>query len=63
MSTKAPFIAFLLLFAALVIFSCKGIPDQFPAPDFKVEDIFTGDEIHIADLKGRPVVLYFFASW
>jgi hypothetical protein len=28
-----------------------------------VEDLFTGEDIHLAGLKGRPVLIYFFASW
>lgn len=44
--------------------SCtQGPPVPFPAFDFSVEDIFTGEEILLEDLKGRPVLIYFFASW
>lgn len=53
----------LLLSCVLLMLACSSLPDEFPAPDFTVEDIFTGDEIRLADYKGRPVVLYFFASW
>jgi cytochrome c biogenesis protein CcmG/thiol:disulfide interchange protein DsbE len=36
-----------------------------PAPDFALEVVNgkPGDRIHLADLKGRPVVLSFWASW
>jgi hypothetical protein len=50
----------------IVIFftSCsKGPPVPFPAFDFTVEDLFTEEEIRLEDLIGRPVILYFFASW
>jgi peroxiredoxin len=44
--------------------ACSKGPDvPFPAVDFILDDIFTGDEIHLAGYSGRPVLLYFFASW
>jgi peroxiredoxin len=44
--------------------SCtQGPPVPFPAIDFSVEDVFTGEAIQLAELKGRPVLVYFFASW
>jgi len=52
------------LFVALFIAACsRGLPPEFVAPDFTVEDMFTGKDIHLADYKGRPVLVYFFASW
>lgn len=65
MSEKgAPLLRTTVAILAVFILSCtKGLPDEFPAPDFTVEDMFTGEEIHLADYKGRPVLLYFFASW
>ena len=47
----------------VIIAACSSLPDEFPAFDFTVDDVFTGEEIHLADLKGRPVLIYFFASW
>ncbi len=41
----------------------KGLPERFPAPDFTLKDIFTGNNINLSDYKGRPIILYFFASW
>lgn len=53
-----------VFFWAIFIYSClRGLPDEFPAPEFSVEDVFTGEQISLADLKGRPVLIYFFASW
>lgn len=46
-----------------VSYSGGGLPKEFPAPDFRIKDIFTGEEFMLSELKGRPVVLYFFASW
>jgi len=54
------FIMFVLIFAP----SCtQGPPVPFPAIDFTVEDVFTGEDIHLEELNGRPVLIYFFASW
>ena len=56
------------LFGALAMVvlaaSCsRGLPPEFAAPDFTLEDLFTGKEIRLAEFQGRPVLLYFFASW
>jgi cytochrome oxidase Cu insertion factor (SCO1/SenC/PrrC family) len=56
----------LLLLSLVLIFAAacsQGPPVPFPAMDFTVEDIFTGEEIHLEELQGRPVLIYFFASW
>lgn len=50
----------LLLFMS----SCSdGLPKEFVAPDFVLKDLFDGRDIRLADFKGNPVILYFFASW
>jgi len=48
----------------VVLFSC-GKGDSIvgkEAPPFKLELLERG-QIGITDLKGKPVILYFFASW
>lgn len=40
----------------------QGQPTTGPAPDFTVTT-FDGDTIHLSDLRGRPVVVNFWASW
>jgi hypothetical protein len=50
-------------FIILISYSGGGFPDEFPAPDFVLKDIFTGNSIDLISLRGRPVILYFFASW
>lgn len=37
-------------------------PDIYPAPDFTVYD-FDGNAFSLADFKGTPVILNFWASW
>lgn len=37
-------------------------PENIPAPDFTVYDI-DGNEAHLSDYLGKPVVLNFWASW
>lgn len=37
-------------------------PEKIPAPDFTVYDI-DGNEAHLSDYIGKPVVLNFWASW
>lgn len=51
-------------FLVLIILSHSGgLPERFEAPDFTLKDIFSGQEIKFSEHKGRPLVLYFFASW
>lgn len=53
------------IFLGIILFSYSGggLPDEFPAPDFALDDIFTGENIGLATFRERPVLLYFFASW
>ena len=37
-------------------------PQKSPAPDFTVYDL-EGNEIHLLDFVGKPIVLNFWASW
>lgn len=53
-----------VFFLVLIILSYSGgLPERFEAPDFTLKDIFSGQEIRFSEYKGRPLVLYFFASW
>lgn len=54
----------IVLSVLILMTACSSGPDvPFPSVDFTLEDIFTGDEIHLAGYRGQPVLLYFFASW
>ncbi len=55
----------LLIFFGLFLVSYKGggMPKEFPAPDFSLNDIFSEDIIGLSEYSERPVLLYFFASW
>jgi hypothetical protein len=46
-----------------VALACKGMPAEFPAPDFTLKSPLTGKETTYAALKGRPVIIYWFTSW
>jgi hypothetical protein len=55
----------IMIIVALFVFSDSGggLPEEFPAPDFMLTDIFNGSQIQLSAFRGRPVILYFFASW
>jgi len=56
-------LACLILTVTLLASCSHGPPVPFKAFDFNVEDLFTGEAIHLEDYSGRPVLIYFFASW
>jgi hypothetical protein len=54
-----------LFFATLsALSSCSdGFPPEFPAADFLLRSPVTSKEVGLADIKGRPAVIYWFTSW
>lgn len=40
-----------------------GLPEEFPAVDFELDDVFDGGPVSYAEHGGNPVIIYFFASW
>jgi len=62
-------IAVFTLVIAVVLFFAFGLrvrgesqPSSGPAPDFSVKT-FDGQSVHLSDLRGKVVVLNFWASW
>lgn len=54
------------LFAICVFFlaSCgSSFPPEFPAPDFTLTSPVTGTKVTLSELKNKPVIIYWFASW
>ena len=60
---KLLLLSFLAALSAAAVSCSGGPPLPFPAFDFTVEDVFTGEDIHLAELQGQHVLIYFFASW
>lgn len=61
---RAWHISILLLLLVIMLAACSsGVKSGSQAPDFTIKDIFTGDEITLSHFRGRPVLIYFFASW
>ena len=56
-------ISLLLIGTVAVTLACKGMPAEFPAPDFTLKSPLTGKETTYSTLKGRPVIIYWFTSW
>jgi len=52
-----------LVLAALLVACSGGFPDEFAAPDFTLTAPMTGNQVTLYDFKGKPVILYWFASW
>ncbi|QDF04754.1 TlpA family protein disulfide reductase [Myxococcus xanthus] len=66
-------LGFVVLCAGLLFVLFKGFgrnPHEVPfmmkgkpAPDFALRALDSGEKVSLADLKGRPVVINFWASW
>ena len=57
-------VLFLVLLCCVLLTSCAAnVSQEAPAPDFVLKDVFTGKDLAFSAYKGRPVILYFFASW
>jgi len=51
------------LFALILTMACSSGPAEFPAADFTLKSPMTDRSVAFSDLKGRPVIIYWFASW
>jgi len=47
-----------------LLFDLQLVPlaGQVP-PDFELERLIDGKKVTLAELRGRPVILYFWATW
>jgi hypothetical protein len=52
-----------LVLLGVSISGSKGLPKEFPAVSFNLEDVFGTGKVSFDDYRGKPVILYFFASW
>ncbi len=57
------YVTFMLVVLAVSLGCSSGVEPGTRAPDFTIRNTFTGEEISLSSLYGRPVILYFFASW
>ncbi len=55
--------AFYVILMLVLFTGGESVPEVFPAPDFSLENIMGPEEVSLSDYSGRPVILYFFASW
>ena len=54
---------FYLILMLVLLTGGDSVPEVFPAPDFTLKNLMGPGEVSLADFEGRPVILYFFASW
>lgn len=63
---RATFLLYGLLVAVVFFYALTtgvGMPEEFPAPDFTLTEIFDGTEVSLSDFRGKPVMIYFYSSW
>lgn len=53
----------LVVLFVYVLSTGGGLPEEFPAPDFRLREVFGGGSIAFSEVKGSPLIIYFFASW
>lgn len=53
----------LLLLATAALLACVAGPSEFPAADFTLKSPVTGETVSFSDVRGRPVIIYWFTSW
>ena len=58
-------VAFVTLLGVGFAFNPRALPDAMtgkPVPNFKLIDL-DGNQIHLNDIKGKPIVLNFWSTW
>ena len=54
----------MVLACLLLAFACSdGFPPEFPAAEFTLKSPQTGSQVSLSDIKGKPVIIYWFTSW
>jgi peroxiredoxin len=51
-----------LIFVAISAWQTRRLPTGAPAPDFTLRTL-TGEQVRLSELRGKPVVLAFWAPW
>jgi peroxiredoxin len=51
-----------LVFAAVMAWQTRHLPTGAPAPDFTLRTL-SGEQVRLSELRGKPVVLAFWAPW
>ena len=46
-----------------LMFELQLVPVDKPAPAFELERLSDGKKVSLAEFKGRPVLVYFWATW
>ncbi|MBI3754314.1 MAG: hypothetical protein HY266_09800 [Deltaproteobacteria bacterium] len=59
---KKSYLVIILMSLSFFLSCAKVQVEGLPAPDF-VSERFNGGSLSLSEFKGRPVILYWFASW
>lgn len=59
---KKSYLVVFLISLSLFLSCTKAQVEGLPAPDFTTAR-FDGSSLSLSEFKGRPVILYWFASW
>lgn len=60
---RAGLSAFILTASFAALLACSSGPTEFPAADFTLKSPLSGKRVSFTEYKGRPVLIYWFASW
>jgi len=53
-----------LLVTFLFLSACAdSFPPEFPVPEFSLKSPLTDEIVNNETIKGKPVIIYWFASW
>lgn len=53
-----------LLVCCVSVTACSdGFPPEFPAAEFTLKSPLSGKTVSLSEVKGKPVIIYWFTSW